>query len=272
MFSIKTRILFIAIAAVILASPASAQKADDQTSSANPQVTDKAFRSRVFEIKHRRPRSLVNVLQSMGSGARGATMSPNDEFNTITVRDYPEILASVEEVIKRLDVPEPPAPPRPGVEFRIHILIASNSSAVTSQYPADVADAVKQLQSTLNYKNYYLMTSQVLRYDGSSRSTSNKGIAELKLNAETAASKNPIFYEYHLSDARIRGEVSPAKVEANFRFAMKAPLMMKADAIQYEEIGFTTPVIFSEGEKVVVGTTSLEDKGIIVVLSAKITK
>jgi hypothetical protein len=42
--------------------------------------------------------------------------------------------------------------------------------------------------------------------------------------------------------------------------------------IQYEHIGFNTPVSVREGEKVVVGTTSMGDKGLIVVLSAKVLR
>jgi hypothetical protein len=269
----KVTILIAIIALLVFALPASAQQKENEPSPSEAEAMAKAFRSRVFEIKHRNPRDLLNVLLSMRSGVRGSAMTHSDQFNTITVRDYPEVLATVEEVIKRLDVVEPPAPPRPGVEFRIHILIASNSSSVTSQFPPDVADAVKQLQQTLSYKNYYMMTSQVLRYEGASRTISNKGIAEFKLNSDTAASKNPIFYEYHIQDGKIRVEGSTTRVEVpSFRFVMKAPLMVRADSLQYEEIGFNTPVTLAEGEKVVVGTTSLEDKGIIVVLSARIIR
>jgi hypothetical protein len=40
--------------------------------------------------------------------------------------------------------------------------------------------------------------------------------------------------------------------------------------IQYQNVGFRTPVSVREGERVVVGTTTMGDKGLIVVLSARV--
>ena len=275
MVRIRSRILLALVTSALLATSVNALPNRDagQQTTGEPSISEKGFRSRVFEIKHRSPRDLVNVLNPLLSGFKGAVMTYNEQFRTITIRDFPENIGTVEEALKRLDVPEPPAPPRPGVEFRVHILIASNTGAAANQYPPDLADVVKQLQTTLNYKNYYLMTSQVLRYEGASRTLSNKGIAEFRLNADTAASKNPIFYNYTLQDPKIREEANSTKVDVgSFNFSMKVPLMVRADQLQYEDIGFQTPVTLGEANKVVVGTTSLEDKGIIVVLSAKIMK
>ncbi len=276
MFSTKNRILFAVITALLFASVTGAQQKQSEPTS-NPDdrqaAPNKDLRSRVFEIKHRDARNLLSVLMPLGSHVKGASMNYNEAFKTITVRDFPEVIATVEEVIKRLDVPQPPTPPQPPVEFRVHILIASNGGAETTQFPADLDDAIKQLKTTLNYKNYYLMTSQVLRYQGGAGNIGNKGIAELKLNADTPAGKNPIFYNYGLSNIRVETTEATARVGVNeFNFNMKVPLSVGDAKIQYEDIGFRTPVNLRDGEKVLVGTTSLEDKGIIVVLSAKVLK
>jgi hypothetical protein len=53
---------------------------------------------------------------------------------------------------------------------------------------------------------------------------------------------------------------------------MRIPVDTGTGAINYERVGFETPVNMREGEKVVVGTTTMQDKGVIVVLTAKIIK
>ena len=40
----------------------------------------------------------------------------------------------------------------------------------------------------------------------------------------------------------------------------------------YEPTGFSTPVTVRDGEKVVVGTTTMGDKGLVIVLIASVSK
>ena len=268
-----TLALFAAL--LFLAAPALAQgDADKQEPKPDEAVSEKGFRGRIFELKHRDPHSLHGVLRPLGSGFRGATMSVNYEFKTITVRDFPENLAVIEEAIKRLDVPEPA---RPDIELRVHILITTNSSQSpggTTQLPAELNDVIRQLQSTLSYRNYHLMTSQVLRGKEGPGRLENKGVAELRLTPDTAASNNPIFYNYQLAQISLdaSGAAGPWKVQVgNFNFSMRIPVQT-AGGLQYENVGFNTPVGMREGEKVVVGTTTMQDKGIVIVLVANVVK
>ncbi|HVF56776.1 MAG TPA: hypothetical protein VM934_11535 [Pyrinomonadaceae bacterium] len=263
--------LVLALFCCVSNAAAQQAKAPGAASAEDNAISEKGFRNRVFEIKYRDPNTLVGVLYALGSGFKGATITHSQTFKTITVRDFPENIATIEEAIKRLDTPEPS---RPDIEFRVHILIASNGGTGTSQFPAELTDVLKQLQSTLSYKNYSLMTSQVLRTKEGPTGVSNKGVAELKLSTETAASNNPIFYEYRLSMISLEdGAAGASKVQiGNFNFAMRIPLNVSAASLQYESIGFTTPVSVRQGEKVVVGTTTMQDKGIIIVLAANMMK
>src|SRR5205085_12701117 len=94
------------------AAPAAlAQKPSEQKPQWDDEyVTQKMFQNRVFDIKNRNPQSLARVLFPLTSGFKGATVSPNEEFRTITVRDFPENIAVIEEAIRRLDTPEPVRP------------------------------------------------------------------------------------------------------------------------------------------------------------------
>src|SRR5205807_9137676 len=117
-------------------------------------VTNTGFKNRVFEIHNRVPEDLVPVIKLLTSGFKGAQLSASNEFRTITVRDFPENIAAIDEAIKRMDKPEAA---RPDIELRMHVLLASNQPTTLNQYPAELKDAIAELQKTLNYKEYSLL-------------------------------------------------------------------------------------------------------------------
>ncbi|MDQ3755176.1 MAG: hypothetical protein M3371_10650, partial [Acidobacteriota bacterium] len=90
-------------------------------------VTHTSFKNRIFEVKHRDPASLIPVINLLTSGHKGSSVSANSTFKTITVRDFPENIASIEDALKRLDTPEAP---RPDIELRMHVLLASNAEGL----------------------------------------------------------------------------------------------------------------------------------------------
>jgi hypothetical protein len=236
-------------------------------------ISEKGFKGKVIEVKYREPSVLIQALGGLGSGFKGAQIRPSDEFNTITVRDFPENIATIEEAIKRLDTPQAP---RPDIEFRIQVLIASNTAAQGEEYTSDLNDVVKQLQSTLKYKNYSLMFSSAHRTKEGFNGVRNNGVAESKLFNVSVPSGNQIFYEYDMSQIRVDSATSAGTTVqvGNFSFGLRIPLVIGApnSPIQYQNVGFRSPVSLREGEKVVVGTTTMGDKGLIVVLTAKVNK
>ena len=239
------------------------------TARSSDYVEEKGFKGKIFEIKYRDPLGLLQVVRPLASGFKGATMSVDREFRTITVRDFPENIAAIEEAIKRLDMPEAF---RPDIEFTINVLIASNSPAGSEDYPADLGDVVTQLKSALKYKSYTLMTSGVHRAKEGHSGVSNSGVAESNLFSNVPTPPNPIFYEYSLESISIDSASGTPTVQVGgFRFNMRVPLNLGA-TVQYENIGFHSPVSLRQGEKVVVGSTTMGDKGLVVVVSAKVLK
>ncbi|HEY0322711.1 MAG TPA: secretin N-terminal domain-containing protein [Pyrinomonadaceae bacterium] len=271
MFSIKQIKLAVIVLCLAFSSTALGQQTTPTPQPAQSSVESKiGLKNRVFEIKYRDPESLIAVIKLLGSGVGG--MAVSSEYNTITVRDYAENLATIEEAIKRLDTPSPPAP---GIEFHIHILIATAIAPSSSNpFPSELNDVVKQLQNTLSYKNYYVMTSAVLRTKEGPTGVENKGVADFKLVTEGAARNSPIIYSYSARQVKIEGTPSNASAIqiGRFSFDMRIPIETSPGVINYEGVGFNTPVNMREGEKVVVGTTTMQEKGVIVVLSARIIK
>ena len=233
---------------------------------AAPQADDRTLRGKVLEVKHREPRVIVHAVSPLASG-RGA-ISFNDELRTITIRDYPEVITTIEEAIKRLDVPVS-GNRRPNINFAVHVLVAANARGADESVPPDLADVVRQLKSTLKYQSYSLMTSAILRTKVGSGRVENSGVVESKLFTLEKPEGNPIFYSYHLQQPPTDPAWLPAAgVTLDFKFSMKIPVNT-ATNIQYENVGFHTPVTLRDSEKVVVGTTTMADKGLIVVVQAR---
>jgi hypothetical protein len=223
-------------------------------------VTERQFKSKIFEVKYREPSSLANVLRQLGSGFKGAGISANNEFNTLTVRDFPENLATIEEAIKRLDTPAAPAS---SVQMHMHVLLASNRSgpAPAEEIPGELKDVITELRGTLTYRNYELVTSVLQRLTETNRALTGSGLAQIP--GESGVSK--VSYEYYVNQLSF------------------VPSASGAQGIQIQDFTFTlsgegirgrvqTALNLRDGEKVVVGTATINDRALIVVLIPKIVK
>jgi type II secretory pathway component GspD/PulD (secretin) len=258
--------MFLALALLVLAAPAALAQSEAPKQEDN-YVTQKMFQNRVFDVKNRDPQSLVRVLAPLTSGFRGATVSANGEFHTISVRDFAENIAVIEEAIRRLDTPEVV---RPSVEFQVHMLVASNEETLPNRHPAELTDVIKQLQSTLGYKNFNMIGSQIVRARDGQSTNWNKGVADLRLSNDTPASKNPVYYSYSLNQISLEGTGAQTRLRiGQFNMDLKMPLWLGGDKLVYEPVGFNNPVTLREGERVVAGTTSIGDKSVVVIISAK---
>ena len=223
-------------------------------------VVEKSFKSRVFEVKYRDPQSLLNAIYTLGSGFKGAAMSANAEFRTLTVRDFPENISTIEEALKRLDVP---TAPRPNIEMHMHVLLASNAGSTASEVPADLKDVLTQLRSTLNYRNYELAASIVQRLTETPRGLSGSGIAELPgTNPGTPNQSMP--YEYYINNVSLVQNATggPSVQIAEFQFV----------TIEKERAKIQTALNLRDGEKVVVGTATIRNRALVIVLTAKLIK
>jgi Bacterial type II/III secretion system short domain len=239
------------------------QKSDDNF------VTEKGFKSKVFEVKHRDVDSLAKVLRSLGSGFKGASISPNSEFKTLTVRDFPENLATIEEALKRLDTP---GDPRPNIELHMHVLIASNTGGnsggtTTGQVPAELKDVLTQLRETLSYRNYEVAASVVQRLTETPRGLRGKGTT--KISASTNAAGNmDLPYEYLINSVTLASTATggaPVIQIGEFSFSTGLTSTTLDNRTQVQ-----TALNLRDGEKVVVGTAALGDRALIIVLTAKL--
>ena len=75
----------------VLAQPATSKP--DQ--SKDDGVTERQFKTKIFELKYRDPNSVAGVLRQLGSGFKGSGIGTSSEFKTLSVRDFPENIETI---------------------------------------------------------------------------------------------------------------------------------------------------------------------------------
>ncbi|HEX7192677.1 MAG TPA: hypothetical protein VF381_14005 [Thermoanaerobaculia bacterium] len=258
--------ILLALALLLVTLPNFAQEAKEKEPD---YVVNRDLRSKVFEVLNRDPHDIADAVRLLGSGAKGAGMNINGQLRTITVRDFPENLATIEQAIKRLDVP---ATVSTEAQMRIWIVIGGKSPIANAQsLPEDLEPVLKELRSTLRYSNYALMAATVNRVSRG-LAVEGSGVAEPAALGMTAKQDQPIMYTYRLRQtAIVTANDRPALSTESFNFSMRIPIDT-GKGIQYQNVGFETPVTIHDKEKVVIGTTTMGDKALIVIVTADITK
>lgn len=259
-----TKTILAALFLVLIFTPASFAQEPTPTPQNNPNrnQAERDQKSKLFQVKYRDARQLAAVLQGLGS--RFSSVSANSEFKTITARDYPENLVIMEEAFKRLDTP---VAPRPNIELHMHVLIASNTSGNTSdsnaQVPAELRDVLTQLRETLSYKRYELTTSVVQRLT-TEMTQGVEGKGTLEISSETPNAPNILMpYAYDINQVSLVPNATggPTVQINHFRFGA---------VTEKDRAEVTTALNLRDGEKVVVGTATLRNRALIVVVTLKI--
>jgi hypothetical protein len=236
-------------------------------------VETRDFKGKIFEIKHRRPQEIIRALSPLGSGFKGATVTYNDETQTISVRDFPENIGAIEEAIKRLDTPQS-ARIESSVELSIHVLLTRTdapSNLVPATLPPDLNDVIKQMQNTFAFKDYQLVATIVQRAKTHSRfqggyAVSGKGNA-LWIESFKGEDGNlqkvqgNAGYEYRATGIGVSSNSSGA-----------AKIQLDNFGFQFGNAEVQTDLEVRDGEKLVVGTASWGNKAMILVLTAKVIK
>lgn len=255
--AIKTTISALAVL-LILNFASAAQSTSPPAQTADNYVTEKGFKSKVFDVKFRDAGSLANALRGLGSGFKGASISPNSEFKTLTVRDFPENLLSIEEALKRLDIA---IPARPNIELHMYVLVGSNTGPTTADIPAELKDVIPQLKSTLTYRNYAVATSVVQRLTETRRGLRGKGT--MSISGASSGGDLTLPFEYLINSVALSANATGTPTIQIDEFSFSTFTTGSVTQVQ-------TALNMREGEKVVVGTAALGDRALIIVLTAKL--
>lgn len=249
---------FFLAALPLAAQPAAAPRAAEAPKEESP-AAEKGLVGRVFDVKHRDPGDLAAALRPLGSGARGAAVQASREFRTLTVRDFPENVAAIEAALKRLDVVEPP---RSDVELRLFVLVASNGDVAAGRVPEDLKEVLAALRSTLTYRSYSLAGTFVQRVRDGARGIRGEGVTDMTVLEGKGSNRMQLEYQ-----------INALSVDT----APSAPASLKLDGFSLQLVGdgraqLKTDVTLKDGEKVVVGASTVQDKGLVVVVSARVIR
>jgi hypothetical protein len=261
--------LVVAATSLSEAQSKKAERPTAQREAAKPKVgADRPnVAQQVFQIKHADVDRLAEVLRIFGH------VKADRDLRVIAVQVSPNVLPTVEETIRRLDVP-PPAPPPQNVELTVHLLIASDQDGTSGSLPSDLDAVVKQLKATFPFRSFHALDTLVVR-NRDRRAGQVKGLAKFDANAP-----QPSTYTFSYRGATILPDekgrsirIDGLKLEAGI-LVRSQPEGAAVGSYQTIDAGFITDVDVREGQKVVVGKAAIggANSALILVITTKIVE
>ena len=170
------------------------------------------------------------------------------------------------------------------LDTQLYLLVATNQDVDDAKLPAALDPVVRQLRSSLPFKNYRLAATLLNRVKNDGR-LNLKWIGGPLGPSGAATSTNPSFNEFKVHNLKLVKNAANQQVVRmeGFGFGVRIPIITSstvatngpvAPNINYESTGLNTDISMREGEAVVVGTLNIGPSGdaIILVMSAKRTQ
>ena len=234
------------LAALLLAAPLVAQQQKDE------KIT------KMLHLQFTEPRAIVNLISSYN-----VQIQFNDSMKVMMLNGLPANVAAAEAAVKLLDV----APK--SVELTVYFVMGGDNPqqmAGAPAVPADIRDVITQLKNAFTFKEYRMLDILTLRTrTGSDAETS--GI--LNTGAPPKMSQFSIRNVTVGEDGVIRIDHMHAGLRIPFRSSSTAAQPGKAE---YVNSGIDQNVDIKEGQKVVVGRSSLEgpERALFLILTARV--
>jgi hypothetical protein len=249
-----------------LALPSSAQGQPEQQKPAKAElekaqpIPDKqGLIQKIFEIKYADIAQLADVLRFF------ASIQANRELRVIGVRGSPEVMATIEDAIKRFDVP--PAPAK-NIDLTAYLLIAS-AQATSGSIPAELDGVIKQLKGVFKYQGFRLLDTVVVRGRNGWQGELN-GVAPRNADEVNVP---PTLYQFRFDSARITSDNSDRMIRIDgLKLGARVPIKQDNNNWTYIDTGINTNIDAREGQKVVVGKATIggSDSALFLVLTAKV--
>ena len=171
------------------------------------------------------------------------------------------------------------------LDTQLYLIVGTNQDVDNTKLPASLDPVVKQLRSTLPFKNYRLAATLINR-------VKNEGRLDLSwiggpLASPTGAASNvtPSFSQFKVRQVKlVRNAENQQVVQMlGFNFGARIPIQTATGtvaangtvvpSVAYENTGVSTDISMRESEPVIVGTLNIGPSGdaIILVVSAKRT-
>jgi hypothetical protein len=246
----------------ILAQAKKADKPAEQPASAKPPTDRQLHVQKVFAIKHGDVNAIAQTLSIFP-----VPVQPNRELRVIGVSAPAALMPTIEETIRRLDVP-PPTPQN--VELTVYLLLGSDQDGSVAP---ELDSVVKQLKTTFGFKGFRAVDTLVVRSRDRQRADV-RGLAKLDPDIP-----NPSFYMFSYQAASISSDEKGRSIRLDdLRFRAQIGVKKQqaegsaVNAYDTIEAGFNTNVDVHEGQKVVVGKAAVGgiNTALILVITAKV--
>ncbi len=245
------------------APPCGAQKeAKPETEAATKPAEE--WVTKVIEVRHADVGRLAEVLKGVFRG----TIKYDGALRVIAVYVPKDTLPAIEDVIKRFDVP--PATTK-NVELTAYLVVASEQSESSAYIPSELQPVIKQLKGIFAYQGFRLLDTLVLR----SREGTGGDMSGVAPSAKSEGSPSaPTIYQLKFGSTRIASDEKGRIIWFNgLRLGTRVPIVT-GGGFNYQDIGIAADVDVREGQKVVVGKSSIggPDRSLFMVVSAKVTE
>ena len=171
------------------------------------------------------------------------------------------------------------------LETQLYLIVGTNQDVDDVKLPASLDTVVKQLRSTLPFKNYRLAATLINRVKNEGRLDLSWIGGPLASPAGAATTVTPSFSQFKVRQVKLVRNMENQQVVQmlGFNFGARIPIQTPgaiaasgavAPTVAYESTGVSTDISMRESEPVIVGTLNIGPSGdaIILVVSAKRTQ
>lgn len=228
----------IVLAAVLLAAPLVAQS----------KIT------KLVTLRNTEPRAIESMVQMFG-----VQINSNNQMKTMAITGIPENLAAAEAAIKQLDV----APKN--IDLTVYFVVGGDqASMMGGAVPQDLRDVITQLKSTFTFKEYKMLDVLTLR-------------TRVGSNAETSGilstANPPRMSQFSIQNTTVSEDGTTIRID-RMHAGLRIPISVASPQknTEYINSGINQDVDVKEGQKVVVGRSSLEgpQQALFLILTARV--
>jgi hypothetical protein len=212
---------------------------------------------RIFEIKYADPYKLMEILRVF-TGA----IVPSSDLRVIAVNGTREAVAAVEDAIRRLDVPPPPAK---NIELIAFLVLAAEQASGKS-VPPELESVITQLKSVFKYQGFQLLDTLVVR-------CRNRGPGSVNGVAAGSTQAMKTLYDFNFQSATITSDNTGKTIRIDrLKLGARLPIMPTNSQLTYIDTGILTDIDVREGQKVVVGKATVDgsNNALFLVVTAKV--
>lgn len=233
---------FVLATLVVAAAAAGAQP------SPGPEAGPTEIVTHVFRVEHADVRDLVDVLRMFPG-----LVTPQSDLGVVAWKGPQTALPAIEAAIASLDVPPAPAS---NVELTAYLILASKGGPGGSPPPAALAGVAEQLESVFGFDSLRLVETAVIRARDGSGGQVEGVLPELSGEGRTTR------FRVGFKRLRVTGDDGARSIRVD-RFAATVltphTVVEQGQAsTQHLSVGIDTDIDLREGQKAVIGKTSLE--------------